>query len=302
MCPSDKLRLLRVAGNPGVSTSVCSGPNSAREHPNSIYRLAHGNKSLQDELSFTVSLAINERIKVMRTAYQKILNEIVDEYTNQIKGAAKHASTVAGSTGRKVGGILRSTKGKLHEWITEELVRAALIHRADITPSRIAINKKRIPIQVRPNYKPLDADSKFSELFRTERHRIYFGASVDKQIWVDGDLICGIECKAYTENAMIKRILVDFQLLRIKHPNLVPMVFQLESMLGGDYCECRAPCFGSESTHTLLSHFPDVPLQIVTLLEGERDVDRPLHEYFKPLKFEHLDRAATRFLKAVNLA
>lgn len=234
--------------------------------------------------------------------YNQALTQIIAEYTEKMSGAAKRASTVADSTGRKVGGVLRSAKGKLHEWITEALVRAALVHRADISPSRIAIDKKRIRIQVRHTYKPLDADQGFIEMFRSERHRIYFCAAVDKHVWVDGNLICGIECKAYTENSMLKRILLDFQLLRINHPTLVPMVFQLESMLGGDYCQCKAPCFGSESTHTLLSHFPDVPLRIVTLIEGERDIDRPLHEYFKPLRYEHLDRAATRFLEAVNLA
>lgn len=237
----------------------------------------------------------------MPSAYEKALNQIIAAYTTKMSGAAKRASTVAGSTGRKVGGVLRSAKGKLHEWITGELVTAALVHRANISPSRIAIDKKRIQIPVRPAYQPLDADQKFTQMLRSERHRIYFGASVDKHIWVDENLICGIECKAYTENAMLKRILVDFQLLRIKHPTLVPMLFQLESMLGGDYCRCKAPCFGSESTHTLLSQFPDVPLRIVTLIEGERDVDRPLHEYFKPMKLEHLDRAATRFLEAVSL-
>jgi len=50
---------------------------------------------------------------------------------------------------------------------------------------------------------------------------------------------------------------------------------QLESQLGGDYSTDKDIIFGSRSTHTLLSHF-DIDLNIITLLEGERKVKRPI--------------------------
>ncbi len=34
----------------------------------------------------------------------------------------------------------------------------------------------------------------------------YYSLSVDKQVYVDGNFIIGVECKSYTENAMLKRI------------------------------------------------------------------------------------------------
>ena len=117
---------------------------------------------------------------------------------------------------------------------------------------------------------------------------------------LDGDLKVGIECKAYTENAMLKRILVDFALFRTICPNLKCVLIQLESQLGGDYGDpSKETTYGSHSTHTLLSHF-EVDLNILTLVEGERRVDRPIHakEHYKPLRLAHL-RKAVGVLKAL---
>lgn len=101
----------------------------------------------------------------------------------------------------------------------------------------------------------------------------------------------GIECKAYTENAMLKRILVDFTLFKNVIPNIKCVLLQLESQLTGDHSQPRNKItYGSHSTHTLLSYF-DIDLNIITLLEGERKVDKPIHnsQYYKELKKEILE-------------
>jgi hypothetical protein len=86
-----------------------------------------------------------------------------------------------------------------------------------------------------------------------------------------------------------ERILVDFTLLKQVYPELTFVLFQLESQLGGDYSSSNYIKYGSPSTHTLLSYF-DIDLNIITLLQGERKVDRPIHkpEYYKALKEENL--------------
>ncbi len=103
----------------------------------------------------------------------------------------------------------------------------------------------------------------------------------------------GIECKAYTENAMIKRILVDFHLLKTKAPDMRCYLFQLENQLGGDYSKVLKKPKGSAPTHTLMSYFNNVDLRIITLLEGERKVDRPINklQFFKPLPLDRLKMA-----------
>lgn len=100
----------------------------------------------------------------------------------------------------------------------------------------------------------------------------------------------GIECKAYTENAMLKRILVDFHLLKTLHPNISCYLFQLESQLGGDYSALPETLLGSKSTHSIMSYFESVNLNIVTLLKGERDINQPIHKNFKPLEEENLNK------------
>jgi len=92
---------------------------------------------------------------------------------------------------------------------------------------------------------------------------------------------------------MLKRILVDFSLLKTVFPNISCYLFQLESQLGGDYCDLNEVTFGSKPTHTLMSYFPEVKLQIFTFLKGERKIDRPIHksEYFKPLEKSRIEKA-----------
>lgn len=97
---------------------------------------------------------------------------------------------------------------------------------------------------------------------------------------------------------MIKRILTDYTLLKGAHPDLVCTLLQLESQLGGDYSSLSdKETMGSCSTHTLMSFFPKVDLHVVTLLEGERNIQKPVHkpEHFKKLKRKNLDRAITRY-------
>ncbi len=68
----------------------------------------------------------------------------------------------------------------------------------------------------------------------------------------------------------------------------------------GDYSQPLKPViYGSPSTHTLLSYF-DVDLHIITLLEGERRVNEPIHKraYYKELKEETL-RKAVETLKSL---
>ena len=100
---------------------------------------------------------------------------------------------------------------------------------------------------------------------------------------------------------MLKRVLVDFTLLKTKYPNISFVLFQLESQLGGDYSELKERPMGSKSTHTLLSYF-DIPLEIITLLKGERDINRPIHkkEFFKPLTKESLKIAINKISEIIE--
>ena len=198
---------------------------------------------------------------------------------------------------RAYGGVIRAAKGKLVEAMTSHIIRLAW---ADCSgqPERLSFgNTKTYRVPVQQDYVdqlPDEIRNYINE--RVEEH--FYRAQVDQHIFVDGAFALGVECKSYAENAMLKRILVDFRLLKSLHPNLVCCLLQLESQLGGSYSDpLAAPQTGSPSSHTLMSYFPEVELNILTLLEGERKIDRPIHQtnYFKALNPEVLEYAIGRF-------
>lgn len=198
---------------------------------------------------------------------------------------------------RAYGGVIRAAKGKLVEAMTPHIIRLAWADCGG-EPQRLSFGDTktyRVPIQQHyVDGLPDEIRDYISE--RLGQH--FYRAKVDQHLFVDGAFILGVECKSFTENAMLKRILVDFRLLKSLHPNLVCCLLQLESQLGGSYsAPLAAPQTGSPSSHTLMSYFPEVELNIVTLLEGERKIDRPIHQanYFKELNPEVLEYAIERF-------
>lgn len=213
--------------------------------------------------------------------------ELIAKYAQVVGTLDKEAMM----PGRSYGGHLRKTKGALLEDMTDHMVRLAWKECGGLAHRLTLGDVKTFRVYVQSAYvSQLPAEVK--EYVERTANEHYFRAQVDKHVFVDGEFVLGIECKAYAENAMLKRILIDFRMLKSLFPRLGCCLLQLESMLGGTYANPGAnPQLGSPPSHTLMSYFPEVRLHIVTLLEGERKVDRPIHkpEYFKELKPENLD-------------
>lgn len=162
----------------------------------------------------------------------------------------------------------------------------------------LTINRSRVSVPIRESYVETLPSPEVRRYIKENFEDYYFPASVDLHVHLDGQLPLAVECKAYTENTMLKKILVDFQLLTgALEPEPACVLLQLESMLGGDYEELPENPMGSSSTHTLMSHFPEVKLEIMTLLEGSRGVHEPIYEpeHFKPLQPEMVRRHCRRF-------
>ena len=213
-----------------------------------------------------------------------------------------NAKEAAALEGRKEGGLLRSSKGKLVEKIAQGAIKIAW-SQAGGDLNRLSFDDvKTFKIPLQPGY----IEKLHPEVrdFINERIKEYkYNAKVDVKAFVDRKFVIAVECKSYTENAMLKRILIDFRMIRSLYPNVTCCLFQLESQLGGSYSFPGIdPQHGSSSSHTLMSFFPEVNLNIVTLLKGERKVNQPIHEpkYYKKLDPLHLGRAIDRlqqFLK-----
>ena len=225
----------------------------------------------------------------MKSNLTRRVNKLITTYKSVVKVVDKNANE---DEDRAYGGVVRSVKGKLQEHITEEIVDMAW-ESIGGKSSRISVNSKKQHIPIQKDYVMQIEDNEIKQYILSNISDYYYGLSIDKQVLIDDKFVIGIECKAYTENAMIKRILVDFSLLKTVFPDISCYLFQLESQLGGDYRDLNEITFGSKPTHTLMSYFPEVKLNIFTFLKGERKIDRPIHksDYFKPLEKEQVEKA-----------
>lgn len=223
-------------------------------------------------------------------------DDLIGHYEAEVKGLDAAATT---DHGRAYGGVVRAGKGKLVEFIAPQLVAHGW-RRAGGKLDRLSFDDFRYcQVHIMDTYVDRLPENIREYIVRTKNQHFY-NAQVDRHVFVDGVFVMEVECKAYTENAMLKRILVDYRLLKSVFPDLLCCLIQLESMLGGQYSRpLSSPQLGSPRTHTLMSYFPEIDLHVVTLLEGDRKVSRPIHkiEYFKPLLVQSLDGAVNQFAK-----
>lgn len=223
----------------------------------------------------------------------KRLKDLIETYDRVMRVMEHDAAKAVREDSRAYGGFVRAAKGKMQEYITEELIRICWSVELGRLSEKLTINSEKIRIPIQMEYVKQIRERAVRDYILENIRKYYYGLSVDKHVFIGGKLVLGIECKAYTENAMIKRILVDFQLLRTRAPDMLCYLLQRESQLGGDYSVVASNPKGSPPTHTLMSYFSDVELRVVTLLPGERKVDRPINkmEFFKPLTLDRLEVA-----------
>ena len=216
------------------------------------------------------------------------IDEIVKAYEILVKGIEAEAND---NEDRAYGGIIRAGKGKLVESIAFHMVEIAW-QSIKGKPERLSLFKQTYKIPIKKSYIEKLKHAEIREYIYKNIKDYYYGLRTDVHVSIDNKMVMGIECKAYTENAMLKRILVDFTLLKSVIPNIICVLLQLESQLTGDYGDPKKKIvYGSHSSHTLMSYF-DVDLNIITLLEGERKVKKPIHAsiHYKELKKDALEK------------
>ena len=180
----------------------------------------------------------------MKSDLTRKIDELIKAYNSIIKVVDNNANE---EEDRAYGGIVRSVKGRLQEHITEEIVNMAW-ESIGGKNEHLSIDSKKQKIPIQKDYIMQIEDDEVKQYILSNVSDYFFGLSVDKQVYIDKKLVIGIECKAYTENAMIKRILVDFSLLKTIFPNISCYLFQLESQLGGDYCDLSEISFEGHGT------------------------------------------------------
>ena len=213
------------------------------------------------------------------------IQTLINTYESSVRGIDRKAKK---SKDRAYGGIIRSGKGRLVESLAKSLIEIAWKDLGR-NPAKLSLEKETVKIPIKEEYIERIKSPEVKKFIKEHIKDFYYPLRTDVHVHVDGEFKIAMECKAYTENAMLKRILVDFTLFKQVFPNLAFVLFQLESQLGGDYSTTNRVKYGSPSTHVLLSYF-DIDLNIITLLEGERKVNQPIHkpQFYKPLRKESL--------------
>ncbi|MGR4001500.1 MAG: hypothetical protein OD811_06940 [Alphaproteobacteria bacterium] len=226
---------------------------------------------------------------------REIIKEIIHKYNSTLRGGAlvKRADEAAMSEGRATGGTQRAVKKELVEDIGKRLVEATWVANGYLK-GELDFRTQKYPIPAQENYIERILENAHSSEERNALRRVITSRNYllnqDISVYRKEDFVLSVECKAFAENAMLKRIMVDAWLMKhaliSRFPRLKFVLVQLENQMGGDYGEVNKPRkFGSPQSHAIMSYF-DVELHIITLLEGKREVNRPIHkaEYFKPLK------------------
>ena len=225
--------------------------------------------------------------------------ELIRSYNLLVGGISDEAES---DEDRAYGGVIRAAKGKLVEAMATHIVRLAW-QESGGQPDRLSLQDRRgYKVPIHRDYIKL-LPSELRKHIKANKDEYFFNAQVDVHVYIDKKFVMGVECKAYAENAMLKRILVDFRLLKSLHSDLICCLLQLENMLGGDYSQPLAsPQIGSPRSHTLMSYFTEVSLNVITLLEGERRVNQPIHDfdYFKELHHQYLDNAIKHFARLLK--
>lgn len=218
---------------------------------------------------------------------------IIQAYTNVIKNIDSNALH---NTDRAYGGIVRAGKGHLVESIAKSMIEIAWCDVLKQDCSRLKMDAKKMPIHIKDKFINNQNNQLVKDYLNNNKNKQIYKFGTDVHVYIDDKLVLPIECKAFTENAMLKRIIFDAMLMKEATGVNKYFLLQLESQLGGDYSQLNETTYGSPSTNTLLS-YSSVDIEIITLLKGERDIKKPIHkiEYFKELEYKQVENAINSF-------
>lgn len=183
-----------------------------------------------------------------------------------------------------VAGQIRYGKGNLVEKIAEKLLTLAC--------GDLGISKDRYHLTCGPINVGITNTSYIMRKNILNPDDYIHSLELDNILMVDGKPVINVESKAYAEATMLKTVMSNISMVYQYYPDMGFVLLQLENALGGDYANDVVKK-GSGPAHVIMSQHPEVDLQILTLLDGNRSADRPIHEpkYYKPMNMAKLGKA-----------
>jgi hypothetical protein len=150
---------------------------------------------------------------------------VISQYNGLVKGIDLEANTVED---RAYGGVVRAGKGSLVENMTKGLVKIAWDSLGG-EPERISFVKKTTKLPIKSGYADGIENEEVKKYIEDNIDSFFYLLKADVHVYIDDVFKIAIECKAYTENAMLKRILVDFTLFKVMYPDLACVLYNLKA-------------------------------------------------------------------------
>lgn len=229
------------------------------------------------------------------------LEDIADSYNIILKGIRNKAELATSYNSAKViAGQIRYIKGRMVEDLTKDILKM-VCYNLGIEESRVSFDKNPVHLGIENDYYVFNQIDNIhvAEHILDNLDDYICSLETDVHLNIDKKFIINVECKTYTESAMLKRILCDSMLVKSVYPNVSCALVQLENALGGDYGKNTYPTFGSRIAHVIMSRL-GVKLDILTLMLGNRRANAPLDKYPKPLDIHKLNVAADKFASIIK--
>ena len=193
-------------------------------------------------------------------------------------------------------GQIRGKKGTLVEDLAEDLL---LISCSDlgISEDRISFDPVHVRVMLTSPEYLMRLPEEVGNYLLDNLDLCYHELVTDKNLSIDGRFILDVECKSYTENTMLKKIIQDCLFVRSVYPTVCFAILQLENSLGGDFG--ASDIYGSRAAHAIMSHF-DLNIHIITLMDGNRHSHKPIEVYPKPLKMDRLEKSLDIFKDLIS--
>lgn len=144
---------------------------------------------------------------IINNKIENKIQKIINSYNKVIKTVDQKARK---TKGRAYGGVIRSIMGTFFQ---DEIVRRLILIawlKLGGNPKRISFSTEKIKIPIKRNYIEKIKNETVKKFLLENINKCNYQQKTDLHVFIDNKFIMGVECRVYTENAMMKRILVDF--------------------------------------------------------------------------------------------
>jgi hypothetical protein len=121
----------------------------------------------------------------MKTETRRRLDDLIETYHRTTEVMEHGAAKAVKEDGRAYGGFVRAAKGKLQEYISNDLIHIAWNVELAKDPKRLSVNSNKIRIPIKVEYVKTIRNREVKDYILSNIQRYHYGLSVDKHVFID---------------------------------------------------------------------------------------------------------------------